>query len=155
MQQFGDHEIEQGFACGELRTGKRQDVALEPMDEGLQIGGQYVGPRFIATQPFERGVEEAVVAASAGIGPTLLECHAFGAGATGDPGPQIHQRPALLQDMKHIAVTRRIGPGRFLAGTQPGAGVGNRVIGSQSLRLQIQQMDGPGIAIALSFGASR
>jgi hypothetical protein len=57
--------------------------------------------------------------------------------------------------MKHIAVTRRIGPGGFLAGTQPGAGVSNRVIGSQSLRLQIQQMDGPGIAIALSFGGEQ
>jgi hypothetical protein len=54
--------------------------------------------------------------------------------------------------VEHIAVTRGIGPGELLAGAQARAGVGNRVIGIQSPRLQVQQMNGPGVAIAVVFG---
>ena len=55
-------------------------------------------------------------------------------------------------DVEHVAMTRGIGPGEFLAGAQTRAGVGNRVIGLQFARLKIQQMDGPGVAIAVVFG---
>ena len=49
-------------------------------------------------------------------------------------------------------MTPGIGPCEVLAGAQTRAGVGNRVIGLQSARLQVEQMDGPGVAIAVVFG---
>ena len=52
-------------------------------------------------------------------------------------------------------MTRRIGPRCFLARPQTGAGVGNRVAGIQSLRVQVKQMDGPGITIAMRFGCQQ
>ena len=52
-------------------------------------------------------------------------------------------------------MTRGIGPCELLARAQTRAGVGNRVIGLQSLRLKIQQMDGPGVAVAMVFGGQQ
>lgn len=49
-------------------------------------------------------------------------------------------------------MTRGIGPCELLPRAQTRARVGNRVVWIQSLLLQIQQMDGPGVAIAVIFG---
>jgi len=49
-------------------------------------------------------------------------------------------------------MTRSSGPGECLARAQTRAGVGNRVIGIQPPHLQVEQMDRPGVAVAVVFG---
>src|ERR1700679_3597020 len=110
---------------------------------------------FIATQVCERGFEKAVLATSAGIGQTRFELLALRARTAGEPMPERRQCFALLKDVEDVAVTRRIGPGHFLPGTQTGSRIGNRVLGIKSLCLQVQQMDGPGIAVAMRFGSEQ
>jgi hypothetical protein len=58
-------------------------------------------------------------------------------------------------DVEHVAMTRGIGPCELLARAQTRAGVGDRVIGIQPPRLQVEQMDRPGVAVAVVFGGSR
>ena len=55
-------------------------------------------------------------------------------------------------DVEHVAMTRGIGPCEVLARAQTRAGVGDRVIGIQPLRLQVEQMDRPDVAVAVVFG---
>jgi hypothetical protein len=55
-------------------------------------------------------------------------------------------------DVEYVAMTRGIGPCEFLARAQTRAGVGNRVIGIQPPCLQVEQMDRPGVAVAMVFG---
>ncbi|MGF6971648.1 hypothetical protein QFZ94_000075 [Paraburkholderia sp. JPY465] len=61
----------------------------------------------------------------------------------------------MLDDVEYVAVTRRIGPGHFLPGTQTGSRIGDRVLRIEALCLQVQQMDGPGVAVAMGFGGEQ
>lgn len=128
---------------------------LEPLNEGAQIGGQLMRPALIVPKRFKRRREEAILAASEGIGQTCFGGLACRAGAARDATPDVCQCPALLDEVKHVTVARRVGPRGFLARAQTGAGVGNRVVGIQSLRLQIERVDGPGVAIAMRFGSEQ
>ncbi len=155
LKHFGNDEVEQGFACHEIRTGERQDVALEPLNEGAQFGGQLMRAALILPQRFKRRCEETILAAAEGIGQTCFGRLACRADAARDATPDVRQCPALLDDVKHVTVARRVGPRGFLARAHTSAGVGNRVVGIQSLRLQIEQVGGPGVTIAMRFGGEQ
>ena len=66
-------------------------------------------------------------------------------------GSDVGQGLELLQDVKHIAVTRRIGPGSPLPRAQASTRVGNGVLGNQPLFPQIEQVNGPGVAVTVCF----
>ena len=53
--------------------------------------------------------------------------------------------------MEHIAMARRTGQGNLLAKPRALSCIGNRVVGHQSLRLGVQQMHTPGVAVAVRF----
>ena len=54
-----------------------------------------------------------------------------------------------MDDVKDIAMAGRIGPGRFLPGAQPLPGIGDRIIGVQSLLGGVEQMHAPGVGVAV------
>ncbi|OXC76049.1 hypothetical protein BSU04_23865 [Caballeronia sordidicola] len=70
------------------------------------------------------------MAAPARVGEARFECFALAAYAAGDACPYIDEGFELLMDVEHVAMTRRTGPGEFLAGAQTRASVGNRVMGT-------------------------
>ena len=122
-------------------------------------GAQVVSPlrraRFKLAKRDQLSHEQVILAAPARVGKPGFALRAY---ATGDACPDIDEGFELLMDVEHVAMTRRTGPCEFLAGAQTRAGVGNRVIGIQSARLQLEQMDGPGVvndALRPPAGSSR
>src|SRR5260370_39729650 len=114
MQVLRDEQSVRHFALRRSGPRKRENAALEPLRECAKIARQLMLPRFLPVERFKRGDEEAILATSAGIGQTRFEFFAFRAGSTGDTGSDVGPGLELLQDVKHIAVTRRIGPGNPL-----------------------------------------
>src|SRR6267378_5716257 len=133
---FIDDKVEQRMTGCQIGARQCQDVALQPPGKRAKVLGELMRACFEATQFGKPGDEQAVLTASTGVGEAGFECFAFRAYAAGDACPEIDEGFELLMDVEHVAMTRRTGPCEFPAGAQTRAGVGNRVIGLQSLRLK-------------------
>ena len=59
-----------------------------------------------------------------------------------------------MLDVEDVAVTGLVAPGGLLSGAQPLARVGDRVLGIQTLQRSVEQMNTPGIGIAM-FGGGK
>ena len=58
---------------------------------------------------------------------------------------------ALAVDVEHIAMAGRVAPRRFLPGAQAPSGIGDRVVGPQSLRGGVEQVHAPGVRVTVSL----
>ena len=72
-------------------------------------------------------------------------------GRPGEASQRVGQALELVLGMEHIAMARGAGQGNLLAKPRALARIGNRVVGVQSLRLGVQQMHTPGVAVAVRF----
>jgi hypothetical protein len=155
LMQFIDERVEQRMTGCQISARQCQDVALQPPGKRAKVVSELMRVCFEATQFGKLGDQQTVLTASTGVGEPDFECCAFRACVAGDACPDADEGFELLMDAEHIAMTRGIRSGELLAGAQTRACVGNRVIGLQSARLKVQQMDGPGVAIAMRFGGQQ
>ncbi len=85
-----------------------------------------------------------MLAGTAGLG---LQRLAPGRSTLGEPRQRVGQAFALVLDVKHIAMARRVAPGRLLPGAQALPGIGDRVVRIEPLLGGIQQMHAPGVGV--------
>ena len=83
--------------------------------------------------------------------PSCLQLLAARLVALSEASQRVGQALERVLDMEHIAMARRTGQGNLLAQTRALPRVGSRVVGAQSLRLGVQQMHPPGVAVAVRF----
>jgi hypothetical protein len=95
LQFIGD-EVEQRPPRGPVRTGQRQNVVAQPLDEGARV----LRDRLIRT---------------VGLG---LQVFTPRPGALGDARQRTGEAFALVDDVKDIAMPRRVTPGGLLPGAQ-------------------------------------
>lgn len=67
----------------------------------------------------------------------------------GDAGQCVGQDFTLMLNVEYIAVTGLVAPGRLLPGAQSLPRIGNRVVGIQTLQRSVEQMNAPGVGIAM------
>ena len=85
------------------------------------------------------------LAGPAGLG---LQRHAPRRGARGKALQRVGEAFALVLDVKHVAVARRVAPGRPLPGAQALPRVGDRIVGIEPLRGGIQQVHAPRVGVS-------
>src|ERR1700682_4378101 len=116
--QLLDDEVEQRLPRGEHRTRQRQNVMTEPLGERAQVARQLMRTGFHLTRQLQRGGE--IAGRPTRAGPFDLDFELLGS-RTRSPS-EIAQRVgepfALVLDMKHIAMARRVAPGGPLPGAQ-------------------------------------
>ena len=76
-------------------------------------------------------------------------------GAFGDARQRIGEAFALVDDVKDVAMARRVAPGGLLPGAQALPGIGDRIIGVQSLLGGVEQMQPQVSASRFSSAAKR
>jgi hypothetical protein len=67
----------------------------------------------------------------------------------GHAGQHVGQALALLQNVKHIAMAGLVLPDKGLTRTQSRALISDQVVRVESLVTSVQQVNGPGIGIAV------
>jgi hypothetical protein len=82
----------------------------------------------------------------------LFQRIALGNGSIGTPFQGGAQTGELLQAVKHIPVASHPGPGQRLACAQAAPAVGDGVVRAQALRGEIQEVNPPGLGVAVGFG---
>jgi len=55
----------------------------------------------------------------------------------------------LALDVEHVAMARRVAPGRLLPGTQALSCIGDRVVGPQPLPSGVEQVHAPGVGVTM------
>lgn len=70
-------------------------------------------------------------------------------GAFGDAGQGVGKGLALMLDVEDVAVAGLVAPGGLLSGAQPLARIGDRAVGIQTLQRSVEQMNSPGVGIAM------
>ena len=153
--QFIGDEVEQFSPRGQVRTGQRQNVVAQPLDEGADTAAQFARPGFGLPCHRQFGDERLVrirLIRTAGLG---LKVFTPRPGALGDARQRIGEGFALVDDVKDIAMTRRIAPGGLLPGAQALPGIGDRIIGVQSLLGGVEQMQPQVSASRCSSAAKR
>ncbi len=68
-------------------------------------------------------------------------------GSLGKALQRAGQALALALDVEHVTVARRVAPGRSLPGAQALPGIGDGVVGPQSLLGGVEQVHAPGVGI--------
>src|SRR3954469_21683801 len=82
----------------------------------------------------------------AGIGPERL---VPGRGARGKARQRVGEALAAALDVEHVAVARRVAPGRLLPGAQTPPGIGDGVIGPQPPLGGVEQVHAPGVGVTM------
>jgi hypothetical protein len=59
-----------------------------------------------------------------------------------------------VRDVEHVTVTGLVAPGRLLSCAQTLARIGDRMVGIQSLLCSVEQMNAPGVGVAM-FGRGK
>lgn len=59
-----------------------------------------------------------------------------------------------MRDVEHVTVTGLVAPGRLLSCAQTLARIGDRMVGIQSLLCSVEQMNAPGVGVAM-FGRGK
>ncbi len=85
------------------------------------------------------------LAGTAGLG---LQHLAPGRGALGEARQRGGEAFALVLDVEHIAMARRVAPGGPLPGAQALPRIGDRIVRIEPLLGGIQQMHAPGVGVA-------
>src|SRR4051812_5034881 len=70
-------------------------------------------------------------------------------GARGKARQRVGQALAPALDVEHVAVARRVAPGRLLPGAQAPPGIGNGVIRPQPPLRGVEQVHAPGVGITM------
>src|SRR5918912_2618627 len=78
-----------------------------------------------------------------------LQRLAPGGGARGKARQRAGQALAPALDVEHVAVARRVAPGRLLPGAQAPPGIGDGVVGPQPPRGGVEQVHAPGVGITM------
>ena len=147
-----DDEIENLVADVQAWTGQREDVVGEPSDECSDVDGQ--GMRSLFGLPGERDPISKVRVLT--CFPSLgLQLFTSRPGSLGDAGQGVGQDFALMLDVQDVAVTGFVAPGGLLSGAQSLARMGDRVVGIQTLLKSIEQVNAPGIGVAMFDCCSR
>src|SRR3954452_4169139 len=66
-------------------------------------------------------------------------------GARGKARQRVGEALALALDVEHVAVARRVAPGRLLRGAQAPPGIGDGVVGPQPPLGGVEQVHAPGV----------
>ncbi len=124
---------------------------MQPLRQHPDVAGQPTRPGFVPPRERQFGDEVAIVTTASAIDPGLQplapRCRAFG-----KTRERVGQARTLAQNVKHIAVARRlIAPGRPLSGAQALPGIGDRVVRLQPACTGVEQMHTPGIGVAMLF----
>src|SRR6187549_1211225 len=93
----------------------------------------------------ELDVKLAVWISLTGAADPALQRVALRRGALGKARQRVGEAPALALDVEHVAVARRVAPGRLLPGAQAPPGIGDGVVGPQPLLGGIEQVHAPGV----------
>jgi hypothetical protein len=70
-------------------------------------------------------------------------------GPLGEARQSVGEAPALALDVEHVAVARRVAPGRLLPGAQAPPGIGDGVIGPQPPLGGVEQVHAPGVGVTM------
>src|SRR5208282_1597194 len=134
---------------GQVRSGQRQNVVAQPLGKGAETAGQLARSGFglpCKRQFSDKRVLRSRLARAAELGLQLL---APRRGALGEPRQRVGEAFALADDVKDIAMARRVAPGGLLPGAQALPGIGDRVVGLQPLPGGVEQMYAPGVGVAV------
>jgi hypothetical protein len=126
--QLLDDEIKQHLTRGQNRSGKCQNVMVQPLGEHSDIAGQPTRLGFVPPRESQFSDKVAIPTTASAIDPGL-QLLAPRRRAFGETHERVGKARALAQNVKHIAVARRIAPGRPLSGAQALPGIGDRVVG--------------------------
>src|SRR3954464_13339419 len=69
-------------------------------------------------------------------------------GTLGKARQRVGEALALALDVEHVAVARRVAPGRLLPGAQAPPGMGDGVVGPQPPLGDVEQVHAPGVGVA-------
>src|SRR5450830_213678 len=78
-----------------------------------------------------------------------------GSGTLSHTAKYVGQTLELMQDVKHIAMARLALPDNGLHGAQSCPLVSYRIVGIEALVTGVQQMDGPGVGVAVTLGGEQ
>src|SRR3982751_5703181 len=70
-------------------------------------------------------------------------------GALGETRQRVGEAPAPALDVEHVAVARRLAPGRLLPGAQAPPGIGEGVVGPQPPLGGVEQVHAPGVGVTM------
>ena len=158
---FGDDEIEEQAAVGVRQPGHGENIGAQPARQHGHVVGQRDrlglfrgdGGNLAAQR-----LDLAALIASALLLQFGLLAFEFVMGGDRVVGPifqKSNHRRDFVQGMKDIAAAGDAGQGALLARANAGAEIGDRGRGSEAAVLAFEQTQGPGVAIALVFGAEQ
>ena len=153
--QLGHHKVIQVAPLGVARAGDRENVVAEPADQQRHILGQC--HRVRAGDP---GATQALCWAVCGLGAAALGRSpqpvtpplALFSGFYSAIGTVLQEADHLLQigeDVEHIALAGDMGKSLGYTGAKTRAGIGDGPLGLEALSHQIEQVDAPGVGIAM------
>jgi len=128
-RQFIGNKVEQLPPHGQVRSGQRQNVVAQPLDEGADTAGQVTRSAFglpCQRQFSDKSDLRSRLTRAAELGLQLL---APRRGALGEPRQRVGEAFVLADDVKDIAMARRVAPSGLLPGAQTLPGIGNGIIG--------------------------
>lgn len=124
----------------------------QPLGERSDITGQVRRPGFGPPREVHLDDKFAIRILLARVIDPDLQPLTPGHGALGKARQRVGETIALPLDVKHIAVARRITPGRLLPGAQALPGISDRMVRLQSPRGGVQQRHAPGVSVAMFRG---
>ena len=128
-RQLLDDEVEQLLPGGQRRPGQRQNVMAQPLGERSDVAGQPMRLGLGLPGKRQRDGELVVGTPQAGAAGLGLQRLAPRGGALGEARQRVGETLAPALDVKHVAVARRVAPGRLLPGAQALSCIGDRVVG--------------------------
>jgi hypothetical protein len=145
--EFRDDEVEQLSPRRQRRTGQGQNVVAQPLNKRSDVASELMGSGFSLSRTFQVGGKLVVWPPQAGASGLGLQHLAPRGGTLGEARQRVGEPVALVLDVEHVAMARRVAPGGPLPGAQALASIGDRVVGPQPLLGGIQQMYTPGVGI--------
>jgi hypothetical protein len=130
-------------------SGQRQNVVAQPLDEGADTAGQVTRSAFglpCQRQFSDKSDLRSRLTRAAELGLQLL---APRRGTLGEPRQRVGEAFAPADDVKDIAMARRVAPSGLLPGAQTLPGIGDGIIGFQPLLSDVEQMHTPGVGVAV------
>ena len=147
LRQLLDDEVEQRLPGGQGWARKRQNVMAQPLGECPDVAGQRMRLGLGLPGQHQLGGKLVVGTTLAGAADLGLQRLAPRRGALGEARQHVGEPLALVLDVEHVAVARRVAPGGSLPGAQALPGIGDRVVRIEPLLGGIQQMHAPGVSV--------
>jgi hypothetical protein len=148
-RQFVDDEVKQHLPCGQVGSGKSQNVMAQPLGERSDIMGQPGRPRLDLPREIQLNGRLAVQTTMAHAADPVRQLLASRPGTLGEARQRVGEAFVLMLDVEHIAMAWRVGPGGLLPGTQALPRIGDRIRRLQPLPAGVEEMHAPGISVAM------